>query len=393
MRKVCVVTSTRADYGLLRWVMEGVRTAPDLQLQVVVTGAHLSPRFGLTIREIEADGFAIDRKVDLQLDSDTAIGITHSMALALQGAGEALHELQPDVLVLLGDRYEVLAVAAAAAVSRVPIAHLHGGESTEGAFDEAMRHAITKMSHLHFVAAEPYRQRVIQLGEDPDRVFLVGGLGVDGIKRTSLLGRSALETDLDFRFQRRNLLVTFHPTTLEDSTAAVQMGELLAALEGLQDTGVIFTMPNADPDSHGLFGQIERFVAMRANSKAYTSLGHRRYLSCVAQVDGVIGNSSSGLAEVPSLHKGTINIGDRQRGRLKASSVIDCPPERQAIAKSIERLYSPAFQAQLAHAVNPYGDGGASDRIVEILRRHPLDSLLKKSFYTLPATPMRTESV
>jgi len=390
VRKVCVVTSTRADYGLLRWVMEGIRDAPDLELQVVATGAHLSPRFGLTFREIEADGFTIDRTVDLQLESDTPAGITRSMALALQGAGEALQELQPDVLVLLGDRYEILAVAAAATVSRIPIAHLHGGETTEGAFDEAMRHAITKMSHLHFVAAEPYRQRVIQMGEHPDRVFLVGGLGVDGIKRTAVLERSELEASIDFRFQPRNLLVTFHPATLENSTAAAQMGELLAALEGLQGTGVIFTMPNADPESHGLFGLIERFVAAHANAKAYTSLGHTRYLSCVAQVDGVVGNSSSGLAEVPSFHKGTINIGDRQRGRLKADSVIDCAPERRAIAAAIDRLYSPEFQAQLAQAVNPYGDGGASEKIVEILRRHPLDQLLKKSFYALPGPPMTT---
>jgi GDP/UDP-N,N'-diacetylbacillosamine 2-epimerase (hydrolysing) len=387
LRKICVVTSTRADYGLLRWIMQGIRNAPDLDLQVLVTGAHLSPVFGLTYREIDADGFRIDHKIDIELDSDTSVGVTRSMGLALQGAGAALQELKPDVLVLLGDRYEIVAAAAAAAISRVPIAHLHGGETTEGAFDEAMRHAITKMSHLHFVAAEPYRQRVIQMGEPPDRVFLVGGLGVDSIKRHRLLGRSELELSMDFRFKARNLLVTFHPVTLEDSTAAAQMTELLAALESLHDTGLIFTMPNADTDNRSIFALIERFVASHANAKTYTSLGQLRYFSCIAQVDGVVGNSSSGLAEVPSFLKGTIDIGDRQRGRLKASSVIDCAPERGAIRTAIERLYSSSFQADLPRAVNPCGDGGASEKVVEILRRHPLDGILKKSFYAIPGHP------
>ena len=387
MRKICVVTSTRADYGLLRWIMEGIRNAPDLELQVLVTGAHLSSVFGLTYREIEADGFRIDRKVDIEIESDTSVAVTRSMGLALQGAGVALQELKPDVLVLLGDRYEILAVAAAAAISRIPVAHLHGGEATEGAFDEAMRHAITKMSHLHCVAAEPYRQRVIQMGEPPDRVFLVGGLGVDSIKRHRLLGRSELEPAMDFRFKARNLLVTFHPVTLEDSTAAAQMTELLAALESLHDTGLIFTMPNADTGGRSIFEPIERFVADHANAKSYTSLGQLRYLSCIAHVDGVVGNSSSGLAEVPSFLKGTINIGDRQRGRLKASSVIDCEPERGAIRAAIERLYSSSFQADLPRAVNPYGDGGASEKVVEILRRYPLDGILKKSFYAIPGHP------
>jgi GDP/UDP-N,N'-diacetylbacillosamine 2-epimerase (hydrolysing) len=382
-----VVTSTRADYGLLRWMMEGIRDAPDLELQVLVTGAHLSPVFGLTYREIEADGFRIDRKIDIELDSDTSVGVTRSMGLALQGAGVALQELRPDLLVLLGDRYEILAAASAAAISRVPIAHLHGGETTEGAFDEAMRHAITKMSHLHFVAAEPYRQRVVQMGEHPDKVFLVGGLGVDSINRHHLLGRHELEASMDFRFQARNLLVTFHPVTLEDSTGTAQMTELLAALESLHDTGLIFTMPNADTGNRSIFALIERFVASHANAKSYTSLGQLRYFSCIAQVDGVVGNSSSGLAEVPTFRKGTINIGDRQRGRLKADSVIDCEPERGAIRMAIERLYSTSFQAALPRAVNPYGDGGASEKVVEILRRYPLDGVLKKSFYALPGHP------
>jgi GDP/UDP-N,N'-diacetylbacillosamine 2-epimerase (hydrolysing) len=364
--------------------MEDIRHAPDLELQVLVTGAHLSAVFGFTYREIEGDGFRIDRKIDIELESDTSVGVTRSMGLALQGAGAALEDLAPDVLVLLGDRYEILAVAAAAAISCIPVAHLHGGESTEGAFDEAMRHAITKMSHLHFVAAEPYRQRVIQMGEAPDRVFLVGGLGVDSIRRLHLLGRSDLEASMDFRFQARNLLVTFHPVTLEDSTAAAQMIELLAALESLHDTGLIFTMPNADTGSRGIFGLIERFVAAHANARSYTSLGQLRYLSCIAQVDGVVGNSSSGLAEVPTFRKGTINIGDRQRGRLKADSVIDCEPERGAIRAAIERLYSASFQAALPRVVNPYGDGGASEKVVEILRRYPLDGILKKTFYALP---------
>jgi GDP/UDP-N,N'-diacetylbacillosamine 2-epimerase (hydrolysing) len=376
------VTGSRADYGLLRWTMEGIRDA-GLNLQVVATGMHLSPTFGLTYRDIEAEGFRIDFKVDIALDSDTPVGIAKSMGLGLIGFAEALQELKPDLLVVLGDRFEIFAACAAATVARIPIAHLHGGETTEGAFDESMRHSITKMSHLHFVAAEEYRARVIQLGEQPDRVFLVGGLGVDSLKRTHLLERDELEASLGFRLGEKSLLVTFHPSTLENATAVSQMAELLAALQALRGTTLIFTMTNADTSGRVLMAMVEDFVGAHPNSRSFTSLGQSRYLSCMKQVDGVIGNSSSGLIEAPALRKGTVNIGDRQRGRLKASSVIDCAPERDAITAAITKLYSSDFQKALPAVRNPYGEGGASEKIVQIIRSHPLDSLLKKSFYDL----------
>lgn len=384
MKRICVVTGTRAEYGLLRWVMQGIRDSADLHLQLIVTGSHLAPEFGLTYREIEADGFRIDRKVEMLLSTDTAVGVTKSVGLGVIGCADALAELQPDLLLVLGDRYEIFAVAAAAMIARIPIAHLHGGEATEGLIDESIRHSITKMSHLHFVAAEEYRHRVIQLGEQPERVFLVGGLGIDNIVRLPLLERAELESALDFRFATRNLLVTFHPVTLEHGTAAQQMEELLAALEELQDTGLIFTMPNADTEGRSLFRQIEDFCARHPHARAYTSLGQLRYLSCIQCVDGVVGNSSSGLTEVPSFKKGTINIGDRQRGRLKAASVIDCDPDRASIGRALQELYSSRFQSQLSTVENPYGNGGASEAIVRILEQQPLDDLLKKRFYDLP---------
>ncbi len=384
-RKICVVTGTRAEYGLLRWVMEGIRETSGLELQVIATGMHLSPEFGLTYREIEKDGFHIDRKVEMLTSSDTPVGIAKSMGLGLIGFADALNELKPDLIVVLGDRFEIFAAAAAALVARIPVAHLHGGETTEGAFDEALRHSITKMSHLHFVAAEEYRQRVIQLGEQPERVFLVGGFGIDSIQRLKLLDRAELEASLGFKFGQKNLLVTFHPATLEMATTASQMAELLAALSELQDTQLIITMPNADTDGRALTRMVEKFVAQHPNARAYTSLGQLRYLSCVAHVDGVVGNSSSGLAEVPSFKKGTINIGDRQRGRLHAESVINCEPTRESIAAAFGTLYSTDFQSSVSQVRNPYGEGGASEKVVEILKHHVLDGIVKKAFCDLPA--------
>lgn len=384
-RKICVVTGTRAEYGLLKSVMQGIHNAPELDLQIIATGMHLSPEFGLTYREIEEDGFQISRNVELLISSDTATGVAKSIGLGLIGFADALEQLQPEMLLVLGDRFEIFSAVAAAMVARIPIAHLSGGETTEGAFDEAIRHSITKMSHLHFVAAEEYRRRVIQLGEQPERVFLVGGLGVDNIRRLKLLDRAELEASLGLKLGPRNLLVTFHPVTLEAATAAVQMTELLAALAELQDTQLIFTMPNADTDGRILIRMLEQFVAQHANAHVFTSLGQLRYLSCIAQVDGVVGNSSSGLAEVPSFRKGTINIGDRQRGRLQATSVINCEPVRSNVSAALKRLYSADFQASLLEARNPYGEGGASEKVVDTLRRVAIAGITKKVFYDLPA--------
>jgi GDP/UDP-N,N'-diacetylbacillosamine 2-epimerase (hydrolysing) len=382
-RKICVVTGSRADYGLLRWVMDGIRETPGLELQVIAAGMHLSPEFGQTYREIEKDGFLIDSKVEMLLSSDTPSGLAKSMGLGLIGFGDALQQLQPDLMLVLGDRFEIFSAVAAAMVACIPVAHLHGGETTEGAFDESIRHSITKMSHLHFVAAEEYRKRVIQLGEQPERVFVVGGLGIDNIHKLPLLDHDSLETSLGITLARRNLLITFHPATLEKATSAKQMSELLAALEVLEDTQLIFTMPNADSDSRVLFDVIEKYVASHTNAHAYTSLGQLRYLSCLRHVDGVVGNSSSGLIEAPSFGIGTINIGDRQRGRLRAKSVIDCDPERQSIATALQQLYSPGFQKILKTVSNPYGDGGASEKIIRRVYDYPLESILKKSFYDL----------
>lgn len=382
-RKICVVTGTRAEYGLLRWVMEGIHQASDLQLQVVATGMHLSSEFGFTYREIEKDGFCIDHKVDMLLGSDTPAGVAKSMGSGLIGFGGILQKLKPDLMLVLGDRFEIFSAVAAAMIARIPLAHLHGGESTEGAFDEAIRHSITKMSHLHFVAAEEYRKRVIQLGEHPDRVFMVGGLGIDNIKKLSLLDRSTLQVSLDFELGLKNLLITFHPVTLEDKTSAKQMMALLSALHELEDTRLIFTLANADTDGRVIIEMINKFVASHSNARAYASLGQLRYLSCIKHVDGVVGNSSSGLLEVPSFAKGTINIGDRQRGRLKAESVIDCLPERESIAAALKKLYSKEFQVKLKTVKNPYGEGGASQRVVDTLMRVPLGNILKKHFYNL----------
>ena len=369
---------------MLRWVMEEIQASAALELRVVVTGAHLSTEFGMTVSEIEFDGFAIDQRVEMLLSADTPTAITKSIGLGIIGFADALGAIRPDILLVLGDRYEILAAVTAALVARIPVAHVHGGETTQGAIDEAIRHSVTKMSQLHFVAAQAYRNRVIQLGEEPSRVFCVGGLGSDGIRKATLLNRAALEDSLGIRFLDRNLLVTFHPVTLETQTAESQMDELLTALANLQDTAIVFTMPNADTDGRALHEKIKVFCGRHANAHWFSSLGHVRYLSCLAQVDAVVGNSSSGLTEAPTFKIATINIGDRQLGRLRAQSVIDCLPTRESIADALATAYSPAFQAKLSAVVNPHGDGGAASAIVKTLERCVGETTLKKAFYDLP---------
>jgi GDP/UDP-N,N'-diacetylbacillosamine 2-epimerase (hydrolysing) len=298
------------------------------------------------------------------------------------------------MIVVLGDRFEIFAATAAAMIAGIPVAHLHGGETTEGAFDEAIRHSITKMSHLHFVAAEDYRRRVIQLGEQPEKVFLVGGLGIDAIKRIKLLDRETLEESLGFKFGPRNLLITFHPVTLEgQDSSGQQMAELLAALDELDDTHLLFTMPNADTGGRELAAMVNEFAASRQNVRVYTSLGQLRYLSCMKYVDAVVGNSSSGLAEAPSMAIATINIGDRQKGRLSASSVINCEPTQQSISGALSTVFNPSFRPTLKSAINPYGSGGASKKIVEIIRDHELHDLLKKTFFDLDVPALSTSKI
>jgi GDP/UDP-N,N'-diacetylbacillosamine 2-epimerase (hydrolysing) len=364
-------------------VMEGVREHVGLELQIVVTGMHLSPEYGSTFQEIERDGFYIDRRVETLLSSDTPCGVTKAVGLGVIGFADVFQELRPDVVVILGDRFEIFAAATAAMIARVPIAHLHGGETTSGVIDEPMRHAITKMASLHFVAAREYRDRVVQLGESPNRVFHVGGLGVDSVVRIPLIPRDQLELALGIKFNAKNLLITFHPLTLDATASIEQLDGLLAALSELSDTHLMFTMPNADTGGRELASRVQRFATAHADASFFTSLGQRRYLSCIGVVDAVVGNSSSGLIEAPALKTATINIGERQSGRLKASSVIDCTADQVAIARALSTLYSAEFQVQLHSVENPYGTGGASAKIVQALAAAELMGIVNKDFFDL----------
>ena len=383
MKKICVVTGTRAEYGLLYWLLKEIEADKELELQVIVTGMHLSPEFGLTYKEIEKE-FKINKKIEMLLSSDTSVGISKSMGLAQISFAESYDELKPDIVIVLGDRYEIFSATSAAMIARIPIAHIHGGEKTEGAFDESIRHSITKMSHLHFTATDEYKNRVIQLGEDPSRVFNIGGMGIENIKRLKLLSKDEFEKSIEFKLNIKNILVTFHPVTLENSTAKEQFQQLLDAIDELEDTNIIFTKANSDTDGRVINQMIDEYVTKNSHkSIVFTSLGQLRYLSALQYVDAVVGNSSSGLAETPSFKIGTINIGDRQKGRIKASSVIDCEPNKDSILNSFEKLYSKEFQETLKTTINPYGDGCASKKIVEILKSVDLGNILKKSFYDL----------
>ena len=381
LRKICVVTGTRAEYGLLFWLMKEIEKDDDLELQVVVTGMHLSPEFGLTYKEIEKK-FKIDKKIEMLLSSDTAVGISKSMGLAQISFAEAYEELRPDILVVLGDRYEIFSAASAAMIARIPIAHLHGGETTEGAFDEPIRHSITKMSHVHFTATEEYKNRVIQLGEHPRTVFNVGGLGIENIKRLKLLNKEEFEKSINFKLNQKNILVTFHSVTLESDTTREQFQALLDAVDGLEDTHTIFTKANSDTDGRIINQMIDKYVAKNSRkSVAFTSLGQLRYLSALQFVDAAVGNSSSGLAEAPTFKIGTINIGDRQKGRMQADSIINCMPSKKSILEAFKDLYLKEFQDSLLNVINPYGDGCASGRIAKKIKKLNLKNILKKSFY------------
>ena len=384
MRKICVITGTRAEYGLLYNLMKSIKNNANLELQVVATGMHLSPEFGLTYKEITKDGFTINKKIEMLVSADTPSAISKSTGLGIIGFADAFAELKPDIVILLGDRYETLAVACAAIFQRIPIGHISGGETTTGAFDEAIRHAITKMSWWHFVGANEYKNRVIQLGEDPKRVHLVGGMGVDYIKKTNLLKKHDLQKLLGFNFGKKNILVTFHPVTLENNKSEKQFLELLNFLKTLKNTQIIFTCPNSDTDNRVINQLIEKYVSKYSNNSiSFTSMGQLNYVSTLQYVDAVIGNSSSGLTEAPTFNIGTINIGDRQKGRLKADSVIDCLPNKESINNAIKKLYSKSFQKKLTFVKNPYGDGDATEKIMKILTNEPMPNDIKKVFYDL----------
>ena len=381
-RRICIVTGSRAEYGLLYWVIKGVNESLGLDLQLVVTGMHLSPEFGETYQYIEDDGFNITRKVDMLSPSDSSVGISESIGRGTIAFGQVFEDLNPDIVVVLGDRFELLAVASAALVSRLPIAHIHGGEITEGAFDEAIRHAITKMSHLHFASTEIYRTRIIQLGEIPDHVFTVGAPGIDNVRRLDCLDKQSLERDLCLNLGERSLLVTWHPVTWEPGLTEVQFQHLLDALQKFSNINLIFTKANADNEGRRINDMIDSFVEKNSSrAVAFASLGQTRYLSTLKLVSGVIGNSSSGIIEAPSVGTGTVNIGSRQRGRVRASSVIDCESNFVSIVAAIEKLFDPLFRQSITNTSNPYDNGGASEKIVDVLRSHPLDNILKKKFF------------
>ena len=383
IRKICILTGTRAEYGLLRFLIAEVRADPDLELQLVVTGMHLSPEFGLTIKEILEEGHPVANKVEMLMSSDTSVGLAKSIGVGIMGFADCFENLKPDLVVLLGDRFEMLAAATAAMANRIPIAHIHGGEATEGLIDEPIRHSITKMSHLHFVATHSYAKRVQQLGENPANVFNVGGLGVDGILKTKLLSKTEVQRRLDFSLRETNLLITFHPITLEKGNSLLHLQQLLSALGEQSQVGLVFTLTNADPEGRQLNEEISKFCDQHRNAACFASLGQHLYLSVMNLVDGVVGNSSSGIIEAPTLGTATVNVGDRQRGRVKAKSVIDCKPSNSAIKKALRKILSEEFQKMTKEIENPYGQGGATSSILKIIKNVNLDGILKKPFFDL----------
>jgi len=384
MRKICVITGSRAEYGLLSGLMSAIKNDNDLQLQVIATNMHLSPEFGLTYKEIETDGFAIDKKVEMLLSSDTASGTTKSVGLATIGFADAYQDLKPDLIVVLGDRYEILAAVTAALFFKIPVAHLHGGEITEGAYDDAIRHAITKLSHLHFTSTESYRQRVIQLGENPECVFYVGAIGVQNALELKLMEKVELEKSLGFSFGDKLLLVTFHPVTLENETAKQQCENLLAVLAELTEFNIIFTLPNSDAEGRLIMGMIKDFVSKQADkSIAFNSMGKIRYLSTLQFVSAVIGNSSSGIIEVPSFEIPTLNIGDRQKGRIAAESVYNCGTSITDIKVGVKEVLSIEAQSKARNGHNPYQKENTTENILNVIKSYPLANITTKSFYNL----------
>lgn len=384
MKSIAVLTATRAEYGLLSPIIHALINTGEYDIRVVVTGAHLSPEFGLTYKEIEADGVIIDRKIEILVSADTPSSISKSMGLAMISFADYFAERRPNALIVLGDRYETLAVCCAAMNERIPIIHLYGGETTEGVIDEVVRHAITKMSYLHLTSTNDYRKRVIQLGEDPTRVFTVGSIGIENGMKLPLLSKEELEDSIDFKLDKPYAVVTFHPVTLEENDAQQQAEELLKSVEACKDMKFIFTKANADSNGRIINKLIDEYVATHNNAVVFESLGVKRYLSTLKYAEFVMGNSSSGLLEVPSFYIPTINIGDRQKGRLKADSVIDCEPIYDSIMSAVAKARSEEFKTFCKHVVNPYGDGKAIEKVMAAIREmmsKPVN--LKKKFYDI----------
>lgn len=382
-RKICVITATRAEYGLMKCLMEDIRTDEELELQLIVTGSHLAPEFGYTIEQIRTDGFFVNKTIEILLSSDTPVGVSKGMGLAQISFAEAYADISPDIIVVLGDRYELIPIVSAANIARIPVAHLNGGELTEGAVDEIFRHAITKMSQLHFTAIDEYARRVIRMGEQPSRVFNVGEAGLDNLKRLPLMSKSELESAIGRPLMQKNLLVTYHPETCDAiGNVEKKFQCLLDVLNECKDTLLVFTHANADVGGRIINRMIIDYVNSHpARAIHFQSLGQKRYLSALQYVDAVVGNSSSGIVEAASFHIGSINIGDRQKGRIRADNVIDVDATQESIRSGLTRLYSPGFQAMLASVVNPYGQGDASGRIKDVLKSFDLAQLKTKIFY------------
>jgi len=384
VRNICVVTGTRADYGLLTGLLRRILEADDLHLQLIVTGAHLSKRFGYTVEAIEDDGFEIAARVNSLQDGDNAGSVSRSIAAGVVGMADAFDQLKPNVLVVLGDRYEILSAVQAALIARIPVAHIHGGEVTEGAFDEAIRHAITKMAHIHFTSAEVYRHRVIQMGEAPQSVHFVGAPGLDDLKQKDFANRDELEEYVGIELKTPFVLATYHPVTLDEKKSVVGIHALISALSKLKYASIIFTGVNADPGLEAIDAVIQEFAKRYPDRvKTIDSLGQHRYLSAMNLADVVIGNSSSGIIEAPALQTPTVNIGSRQDGRLRAPSIIDCDENVEDVSAAIERALSTTFKNHIKAMTLPYGDGTASARMIEVLRTVELENICKKSFYDL----------
>ncbi|MEZ8239354.1 UDP-N-acetylglucosamine 2-epimerase [Vibrio splendidus] len=383
MRKICVVTATRAEYGLLKCLLEDIQSDSALELQLISTGSHLSPEFGLTNQQILDDGFVVNKTVEILLSSDTPVGVSKSMGLAQISFSEAFDELKPDIVVVLGDRYELIPIVSSANIARIPVAHLSGGELTEGAIDELIRHAITKLSQLHFTAMDEYSTRVIQMGEQPERVFTVGEVGLDNLLRMQLMSKDEFENSISCKLKERNLLFTYHPETTQDIAEVERdFREILSALDTLEHTLVIFTKANADVGGRLINKMIDEYVAENPEKAIeFTSLGQLRYLSALQYMDAVVGNSSSGIVEAPSFKLATINIGNRQKGRVRANSTIDVSVNKADLTSALAEVYAPEFMASLKHIVNPYGRGNSSEKVVQTLKTVELSSLKTKQFY------------
>ena len=379
-KKICVITGTRAEYGLLKYLLLEIKKSKKFDLQLLVTGSHLSKTFGNTYKEIIQDGFGINEKINILQKNDNPSSISKSAAIALSKFAKSYKKLKPDFILLLGDRYELIAAAISSLIFNIPIIHLHGGETTLGAFDEAIRHSITKMSHIHFVTHNKYKNRVIQLGENKNNIYNVGGYGVDSIKNTKILSKSKLEEQLNIKFKKKNILVTFHPVTLENRNIKKNIDEILKALSYFNKTLIIFTFPNADTYGKIIINRIIQFVKKNKNSCYFESLGQKKYYSCLKYVDAVLGNSSSGILEAPSFKIATVNIGDRQYGRIQADSIINCNPVSSDIIKSIQKTYSKKFQIKLNKTVSPYGLGGAAKKTIKILEKIKSVDIKKKFF-------------